>query len=127
MKTSQNWRVVRAEDAPCFEIWTARDETPGSRNNYVIADGIQLESEAFKLAAAPEMLMALEMCQDVMRRAFPNGLPIQQGTFCEELDWNTALMSAQSAIAKAKQLTSSPAPALAANQYSQGAGDQSQQ
>lgn len=42
-----------------YEIWTAKNETPGSRNNYIIALGIQHEEEATLLAAAPELLEAL--------------------------------------------------------------------
>ena len=53
------------------------------------------------IAAAPELLAALESCQEIMTRAFLNGLPIGQGTFCEEQDWNTANKAARAAIRKA--------------------------
>jgi hypothetical protein len=33
-----------------------------------------------------------------MVAAYPNGLPIQQGTFNEERDWNTALRQARAAL-----------------------------
>lgn len=52
--------------------------------------------------AAPDLLAALEAAVDSMMRAFPNGLPIQYGTACEEQDWDTALQLASAAIAKAK-------------------------
>lgn len=41
------WRVVEVEGF--FEIWTREDNTPGSRNNYMIADNIQDKSEAQRL------------------------------------------------------------------------------
>jgi len=41
---------------------------------------------------------ALEACLEIMLRAFPSGLPIQQGTLCEEEDWNTAVRKAKAAL-----------------------------
>lgn len=55
--TRQPWRVVASEGF--WQVWTAYDSTPGSRNNYVIADGIQSEEEANLIAQAPAMLEAL--------------------------------------------------------------------
>ncbi len=49
------WRVVAALDGVTFEVWTRDDGTPGSRNNFAIATGIQDEAEAQLLASAPEL------------------------------------------------------------------------
>lgn len=53
-------------------------------------------------AAAPDLLDACESALEIMNRVFPNGLPVQQGTFCEEVDWGRARFKCQDAIAKAK-------------------------
>lgn len=45
---------------------------------------------------------ALAACTDVMQRAFPNGLPIAQGTLCEEQDWGTSLRLAIAALTVCK-------------------------
>lgn len=38
-----------------WQVQTARDDTPGSRNNYVIAFGITSEAEARVMAASPDL------------------------------------------------------------------------
>jgi hypothetical protein len=53
------------------------------------------------IKAAPDMLKALQYCLDAMTTAYPNGLPVQQGTLCEEQNWNTSVRLARAAIAKA--------------------------
>jgi hypothetical protein len=50
------WRVVFYEGF--WQVWTRQNDTPGNRNNYVIADGIQTEAEAYLIAAAPTLLAA---------------------------------------------------------------------
>lgn len=60
------WRVVNADGI--WEVWTRQDNTPGSRNNYMIAGSIQTEAEAIKLAAAPEMYEALELSHAFVTR-----------------------------------------------------------
>lgn len=42
-----------------------------------------------------ELLAALEACVEVMTRVYPDGLPIQNGTLCEELDWDAAVEKAK--------------------------------
>ena len=59
-------------------------------------------SEAATFAAAPDILAALKNCIEIMQRAFPNGLPIQPGTLCEEQDWNSTVRQSVSAIRKAE-------------------------
>lgn len=59
------WRVVQSRTGS-FQIWTKYDDAPGSRNNYVVADGIQSESEAHLLAQAPALLEALQACLDAL-------------------------------------------------------------
>ena len=71
MKTSflfSPWRVIVPAPGDTFEVWTRFDETPGARNNYAVATGIQSESEAVLLAVAPELLAALEDCADWLSR-----------------------------------------------------------
>jgi hypothetical protein len=53
------------------------------------------------VVSAPDLLKALAGCLEIMERAFPNGLPIQKGTLCEEQDWNTSVRAARRAIDKA--------------------------
>lgn len=53
------------------------------------------------IAAAADLLDALKSCVDAMTDAHPNGLPVRQGTLCEEQAWNVAIQSALAAIAKA--------------------------
>lgn len=48
--------------------------------------------------AHQSLVNALEACLDVMQRAFPNDLPVQQGTLCEEQDWDTSLRLARAAL-----------------------------
>jgi hypothetical protein len=59
------------------------------------------KANARLIAAAPDLLAALKMAVDSMTCAFPGGLSIQQGTLCEEQDWDTSLREARAAIAKA--------------------------
>jgi hypothetical protein len=54
------------------------------------------------IAAAPELLEALVRCLDSMTIAHPSGLPVQQGTLCEEQAWDADVRAARAAIAKAK-------------------------
>lgn len=55
-----------------YEVWTKRDDTPGSLNNFVICDGIQTEEEALLIAKAPELLEALADCYAFLVNG-PNG------------------------------------------------------
>lgn len=52
------WRVLPAREQAGFgwQVWTALDDAPGSRNNFVVADDIQSEDDAKLMAAAPELL-----------------------------------------------------------------------
>jgi hypothetical protein len=54
------------------------------------------------IAAAPDLLSALDSCLEIMIRAIGERLPIQQGTECEETDWQTAIRNAREALRKAK-------------------------
>jgi hypothetical protein len=62
----------------------------------------EVKENARLIAAAPDLLKALEACEEIMRRAIGDRLPILKGTYCEEEDWQAALRKARSAIAKAK-------------------------
>jgi hypothetical protein len=66
-----------------------------------IAENIE-EKDAHLFAAAPDLLSTLDSCLEIMVRAIGERLPIQQGTECEETDWQTAIRKARAAIAKAK-------------------------
>lgn len=55
------------------------------------------------ITAAPDLLAALDSCLEIMIRAIGERLPIQQGTECEETDWQTAIRKARAAIAKAER------------------------
>lgn len=46
------WRLVRAPEGH-WQVWTKHDPTPGSKNNFVVADGIQSEDDAQLIAQAP--------------------------------------------------------------------------
>lgn len=65
------WRIVN--DIGSFSVWTRQDDTPGSRNNFVITDGIQDEQQARLIAAAPELLAELsataDLAYELMQRA----------------------------------------------------------
>lgn len=77
MKTYQftPWRVEWSEES-AWQAWTARDETPGSMNNYVIAEHIQNEDEARLLAASPQLYSLLyEMIVTARRAAIPGDEP----------------------------------------------------
>ena len=62
----------------------------------------ELKANARLIAAAPEMLAALEACHEIMTRLYPQGLPILTGTHCEESDWDTAQRKARAVIALTK-------------------------
>lgn len=131
------WRVVN--DGECWQVWTARNETPGSRNNYVIADGIQSREEALQLAAAPVLfaaaktLAALEI--DDCHHCHGNGFePHNKKEACHicggcgELTspvWPDDVRLARAAIARAQSSPASPAqpPAVQYSQHKGGAGD----
>lgn len=53
-------RVVPICEGAAFEVRTRQDDTPGSRNNFVLCT-CQQEPEANLFAAAPELLGALIM------------------------------------------------------------------
>lgn len=63
------------------------------------ADAINSHPEL--LRQRDELREALKGCAEIMQRAFPNGLPVAQGTLCEEQDWNTSLNQASAALASA--------------------------
>lgn len=69
------WRIEYSEECG-WQVWTARDDRPGSLNNYVIADGIQSEDEARLLAASPQLYSLLyEMIVTARRAAIPGDEP----------------------------------------------------
>ncbi len=57
-------------------------------------------SHASLLAQVKELRQALSLCHREMMVAYPNGLPIQQGTLCEEQAWDYAVRSAVAALEK---------------------------
>jgi hypothetical protein len=59
-------------------------------------------SAARLISAAPDLLSAVDSCLEIMIRAIGERLPIQQGTECEETDWQTAIRNARAALRKAK-------------------------
>lgn len=67
--------------------------TDGSPNHY---------ANASLIAAAPDLLSAVDSCLEIMIRAIGERLPINRGTECEETDWLTAIRKARSAMDKAK-------------------------
>jgi hypothetical protein len=93
MKTKQNWRIVPPTENSAWQVWTAEDETPGSQNNYVIADDIQAEDEARLLSASPELLAACIELSAMVAEMLPKAGPCGWGMLAVE--------SAQAAIAKA--------------------------
>lgn len=68
------WRVQRNADInSTLDVWTRWDDTPGSRNNYAVAEFIQDENDALLIACAPGLLSALE---SVLRHLVtPAGFP----------------------------------------------------
>ena len=46
-----------------------------------------------------QLVKALANCVEIMTRVFPDGLPVERGTFCEEHDWNANLNHARSILA----------------------------
>lgn len=56
------------------------------------------------IAESPNLLAACEAMVEAMTTAYPNGLPVQQGTLCEEQDWNTSIRLARLAISRARGL-----------------------
>ena len=63
-------------------------------------DPQEVLANARLIAAAPEMAERLEACVEIMARAFPDGLPVQLGTHCEEADWGAALSTARALLAR---------------------------
>lgn len=53
------WRVDFDSDMN-LGVFTRRDDSPGSLNNFAVACGIQDEEEARLIASAPELLEALQ-------------------------------------------------------------------
>jgi hypothetical protein len=53
------WRFIPGAGEDSNEVWTAFDGTPGARNNYAVATGIQDSREGALIATAPELLAAL--------------------------------------------------------------------
>jgi hypothetical protein len=84
-----------------YLIWTQNTNVPVARVSSAYRDP-QREHIARLISAAPDLLKALEACEEIMRRAIGDRLPILKGTYCEEEDWQAALRKARSAIAKAK-------------------------
>lgn len=70
------WRVVQSVEG-FWQVWTAQNNEPGSRNNYVIADGIQTEAETRLISAAPDLLAALQACLEIVRGSaeMPHPMP----------------------------------------------------
>ena len=60
------------------------------------------EANAHLIAAAPDLLSAVDSCLEIMIRAIGERLPINKGTECEETDWLAAIRKARAAIAKAE-------------------------
>jgi hypothetical protein len=64
--------------------------------------GVNSQANARLIASAPDLLSAVDSCLEIMIRAIGERLPIQQGTECEETDWQTAIRNARAALRKAK-------------------------
>lgn len=86
------WRVVQDPEG-FLQVWTAFDETLGSRNNYVICDSIQTSEEAELIAQAPELqtrVQSLTTSKDaalaILERLRVNlyGGPVPQFDLCRE-------------------------------------------
>lgn len=102
------WRVEQSPEG-FWQVWTARDETPGSRNNYVIADGIQSEDEARLIVAAVNShAQLLEACKwfmsaldsGVLQRSITNDA--QNDFAFRMVNFVAALHQAKAAIAAAE-------------------------
>lgn len=85
MNTSTKpWRVVANEEGH-WEVWTKLDATPGSRNNWIVADLIQTRKDAETIAAAPALLDALRYCEKLLsateysgEKQLGNGMALDQ-------------------------------------------------
>jgi hypothetical protein len=66
-----------------------------------VAENIEKQT-AHLFAAAPDLLSAVDSCLEIMIRAIGERLPIQQGTECEETDWQTVIRNARESLRKAK-------------------------
>lgn len=65
--TARPWRIVQAQQG-YWQIWSAYDDSPGSRNNYVIADGIQSKDEAALIVQAVNERDALLAVAEAAKR-----------------------------------------------------------
>jgi hypothetical protein len=94
------WRVIVSQYSnqkpSAWEITT--------RYGGVIAETNNLTNDTIPrlIAAAPDLLSALDSCLEIMIRAVGERLPINRGTECEETDWITAIRKARATIAKAE-------------------------
>lgn len=89
------WRAVQSEEG-FWQVWTAQDDTLGSKNNYVIAGEIQREDEARAIAALPALVDASRAVLDYMTE--------------EEIDEQPALANLRAALDLALGETASPTP-----------------
>lgn len=53
-------------------------------------------------AANARLRAACEDCLEIMEIVYPHGLPIQQGTLCEEDQWKSAVRKAKAALEATK-------------------------
>ena len=81
---------------------TRRDIVAESQFGPAFIAGDVSQSDASLIASAPDLLSAVDSCLEIMIRAIGERLPIQQGTECEETDWQTAIRNAREALRKAK-------------------------
>lgn len=92
------WRVVPALDGLTFEVWTQEDNTPGSRNNFAVASGIQDERDARVIAAVPELLTEL---RDITGFLTKFGTSSDRAAFCRAA--LSYIVGANGAITKAEK------------------------
>ncbi len=111
MTTPDQTQAAPTHPSACNQFYS--DPTPANAVRLAIEDARadengtpeffeHLNRAAMQLESHAQLVAALEICLHSMTDQFPDGLPIQRGTLCEEQDWDTGVRLARAALAAVK-------------------------